>query len=253
MRRTAFLFPALFVSAVLIAGCATTPRVLEPASGEKGETFGTTVEGRAMLVHRTGAGSKRVLLLGSIHGNEVDAAGILDEVASSVRSDPALSSSLTLLVVRRANPDGFEKRTRRNARGVDVNRNFPTRNWARGNPADRYYGGAEAFSEPETKALAAVVEREKPAAIFAIHSALKLVNYDGPAEELAKAVAAPLGYRVDSDIGYPTPGSFGTWAGRERGIPIVTLELPKAPTGKESAATANGLLAALRLVAGSLK
>ncbi len=147
------------------------------------------------------------------------------------------------------NPDGFERETRRNAHGIDINRNFPTKTFEVGNPADRYYGGTEAFSEPETRALAALVEKEKPVAVVAIHSALKFVNYDGPAEEIAKAIAGPLSYRVDGEIGYPTPGSFGTWAGRERGIPVVTLELPKVPTAAESAATVEGLLAALRLVA----
>ena len=33
-------------------------------------------------------------------------------------------------------------------------------------------------------------------------------------------------YPVTRSIGYPTPGSLGTWAGVERGIPTITLELP---------------------------
>ena len=34
-------------------------------------------------------------------------------------------------------------------------------------------------------------------------------------------------YPVKASMGYPTPGSFGSWAGIDRGIPTVTLELPR--------------------------
>jgi len=261
-RWTRLLAAALLAAnwAWLLAavGCSSSPRPTAPRPTRlerPGQvTYGTSVEGRPLEVQRVGPAArtaetaktaKTVLLFSNIHGSEVDAAPILDEVVARVTADPALASRLTLLVIRRVNPDGFERETRRNARGVDVNRNFPTGNFVVGNPADRYYGGAEPFSEPETRALAALVEKETPAAVVAIHSALKVVNYDGPAAELAKAIAVPLGYRVDAEIGYPTPGSFGTWAGRERGIPVVTLELPKYPTPEESAAAVEGLLAAL--------
>ena len=36
-----------------------------------------------------------------------------------------------------------------------------------------------------------------------------------------------INYPVEENIGYPTPGSFGTWAGIEKEIPTITLELDK--------------------------
>ena len=51
-------------------------------------------------------------------------------------------------------------------------------------------------------------------------------NHDGPGERLAEAMAGCNGYPVTGAIGYSTPGSFGTWAGEERHIATVTLELP---------------------------
>jgi protein MpaA len=51
------------------------------------------------------------------------------------------------------------------------------------------------------------------------------VNYNGPALELAQVMAACNGLPVAADIGYPTPGSLGTWAGQERRIPTLTLEI----------------------------
>ena len=43
---------------------------------------------------------------------------------------------------------------------------------------------------------------------------------------LGRHLAARSGLPLTGDIGYPTPGSFGTWCG-ERGLPVVTLELEK--------------------------
>ena len=34
-----------------------------------------------------------------------------------------------------------------------------------------------------------------------------------------------INYPIEESIGYPTPGSFGTYAGVERNIPIITLEM----------------------------
>ena len=52
-----------------------------------------------------------------------------------------------------------------------------------------------------------------------------LVNYDGDAEEIAEKISKIINYPVEADIGYPTPGSFGTYCGIERNIPTITLEL----------------------------
>ena len=68
-------------------------------------------------------------------------------------------------------------------------------------------------------------------AIVTIHAPYKIINYDGPALELAQKISSILNYPVESDIGYPTPGSFGTYCGVERQIPVITIEIDenKAP------------------------
>ena len=60
--------------------------------------------------------------------------------------------------------------------------------------------------------------------ILSIHSDLHLIDYDGPAKELALKFSQLCGYRLVDEIGYPTNGSFGTWAGIERKIPLITVE-----------------------------
>ena len=70
-------------------------------------------------------------------------------------------------------------------------------------------------------------------AVLSIHAPFKIVNYDGPAKELADKISELTGYPVQADIGYPTPGSFGNYAGVERQIPTITLELPEDVTNED--------------------
>ncbi|MGD2108190.1 MAG: M14 family murein peptide amidase A [Phycisphaerae bacterium] len=178
-----------------------------------------------------------VLVLAGIHGDEpksVTVATRLREALSSDRSQAV--GEAHWIVVPVANPDGYALRRRGNANRVDINRNFPTENWERSSKRSRMFGGDEPASEPETKALIGLIEQTQPVAIISIHSIDQhrhCNNYDGPAEELAHAMAAANAYPVRGSIGYPTPGSLGTWAGIERGIPVVTLELPSHHSPKK--------------------
>ncbi len=125
-------------------------------------------------------------------------------------------------------------KTRVNRNSVDLNRNFPTKNWgedtsAAGDNAADYYGGRAAASEEETKFIVSLMEQIKFDAILTIHSPYKIVNYDGDKDgealKLAQKISEFTGYPVQKDIGYPTPGSFGTYAGVERDIPVITVEV----------------------------
>jgi protein MpaA len=135
-----------------------------------------------------------------------------------------------ILFIPCLNPDGMQLGTRCNSNGVDLNRNFPTRNWgedtslAGDNPSD-YFGGKSAGSEIETQFVMDVIDEYKPERILTLHAPYKVVNYDGPARELAEKISKIIKYPVESSIGYPTPGSFGTYCGVERSIPTITLEL----------------------------
>ena len=113
---------------------------------------------------------------------------------------------------------------RTNSNGVDLNRNYPTKNWEL-TEKDQYFGGEKPASEIETQFMVEVIEKYKPKAIVALHSPYKIVNYDGPAQNLAQKISEIIKYPVEESIGYPTPGSFGTYCGVERNIPTITLEL----------------------------
>lgn len=135
-----------------------------------------------------------------------------------------------LLFIPCLNPDGLQNNTRTNANGVDLNRNFPTKNWGEdtsqaGDNPDDYYGGKSPASEIETQFVIDIIEKYKPKLILTLHAPYKIVNYDGPAKEIAQKISDIIGYPVEESIGYPTPGSFGTYCGVERNIPTITLEL----------------------------
>lgn len=193
--------------------------------------YGSSVDGIPLTVHLPDSGSAEVVVLAAIHGDEPETTVAVSE---ALRCLPA--GELQAAVILCGNPDGMVRGTRGNGRGVDLNRNFPTSNWrpdpvfykSRANDARdiALSPGSEPASEPETRALLSLLERLKPRAVVSLHSALACVD-DSGASPLGRQLADRCALPFLTEIGYPTPGSMGTWAG-ERGLNLVTLELEDA-------------------------
>jgi protein MpaA len=130
------------------------------------------------------------------------------------------------VIVPVINPDGLAAGTKDNARGVDLNRNFAARSWRREHPPG-YDPGARPESEPEAQALVHALEVHRPRVVVAVHQPLACVNWDGPAEALARAMSQACGLPPQASVGYPTPGSFGARYGVDLGLSVITLELPR--------------------------
>jgi len=163
-----------------------------------------------------------VLVIGVFHGDEPQGNFL-------IRKYIEINPDTNLLMIPCLNKSGFEAGTRVNKNGVDLNRNFPTENWVK-SEKNEFYGGSSPASEEETKFLISVIEKYKFKAILTLHAPYKVVNYDGgekngTGKKLAEKISDIIGYPVEDNIGYPTPGSFGTWAGKERDIATITLEL----------------------------
>ena len=165
---------------------------------------------------------KKILIIGVFHGEEPQGEYLINEF---LKTDLSKIKN-KLYIIPCLNPDGKNKNQRQNSRGIDLNRNFPTKNW-KITTKKEYFGGTEPASEIETKFMVEILNEHKFDAILSIHAPFKIVNYDGPAEEIAKEISKITGYPIQGDIGYPTPGSFGNYAGVERNIPTITLELPE--------------------------
>ena len=168
-----------------------------------------------------------VLVIGVFHGDEPEGEFLVKNLMQEIEKDPGLTGSNNVLFIPCLNPDGKHKNTRVNSNGVDINRNFPTKNRIDPEKNDEFNAGPEPASEIETRFIIDIMDEYNPNRILAIHSPYKVINYDGPADEIAEKMSKFNGYPVQIDIGYPTPGSFGTYAGKERNIPIITLELPE--------------------------
>lgn len=165
---------------------------------------------------------KTILIIGVFHGEEPQGEYLINRYLKTNLS----KIKNKLFIIPCLNPDGMKKNQRQNANGIDLNRNFPTKNWKITDKKE-YFGGREPASETETKFITDILENRKFDAILSIHAPFGIVNYDGPAKELAEKISEITQYPVQSDIGYPTPGSFGNYAGVERNIPVITLELPE--------------------------
>lgn len=157
-----------------------------------------------------------ILVVGVVHGDEPQGEDLINRYLADNKSG--------MLFIPSLNPDGKQLGRRTNSNGVDINRNFPTKNWEL-TEKDNYFGGETPASEIETRFLAEIIEEYKPRLILTLHTPYKIVNYDGPAKEVSEKISEIIGYPVEESIGYPTPGSFGTYAGVERNIPTITLEM----------------------------
>lgn len=170
-----------------------------------------------------------VLIIGVFHGDEPQGKYLIEKYLSQ-RIYPQKEGNNNLIFIPCLNPDGMQNNTRINANRVDLNRNFPTKNWGQDgsdageNPKD-YYGGKAPASEIETQFVIDIIEKYQLKLILTLHAPYKIVNYDGPAHDIAQKISEIINYPVEPSIGYPTPGSFGTYCGVERNIPTITLEL----------------------------
>jgi murein peptide amidase A len=195
-------------------------------------TYGRSVLGIPLEVWRPTARCE-LLIFAGIHGEEPETTYALSRALRQLVDRPAHAA-----VVLGANPDGLIRGTRANANGVDLNRNFPSSNWRADivtsrstlpDPSDvQLSPGRQAGSEPETQALIALIDELRPDAVIALHAPLDCID-DANNSALGQRLARRTGMPLVADVGYPTPGSFGSW-GAEHGVPVITYEFPVIAT-----------------------
>jgi hypothetical protein len=203
---------------------ATTPHVRTAVT-----TIGRSVQGRRIYAVRrwTPGATKRVLVIGSMHGNEKAGHG----VTYRLRRAP-LPANVDLWIIPTINPDGVAATRRTNARGVDLNRNFP-HSWARiarrGSPN---YPGPYAASEPETRALMAFTSRVKPRMTVILHQPLYGIgSYRAKRLVLVRDLARYSGLPVKSfACGGVCHGTYTGWHNRYTPGAAVTVEFGWRPT-----------------------
>ncbi|GAB4125165.1 MAG: murein tripeptide amidase MpaA [Fimbriimonadaceae bacterium] len=192
-------------------------------------TIGYSVKGEPILCYSVGVGMDAVLVIGGTHGDEIEGVWLVEKFLADARAKDWDLTEQTIYIIPRHNPDGIAARTRHNANGVDLNRNF-TEGWEPTPSAQRYHPGPNALSEPETRALVNFIAiHPEIKRVLTIHTPFDFIDYDGDeAKRLAELMSAKNGMPVKR-IEYATPGSFGHFC-RARNLPLVTVELPKGGT-----------------------
>jgi len=183
---------------------AVPPWAVAWPDGAEPILFGWSARGRPLLAWtRTGPGpvTRRLLVVASIHGDEDEVAPVL----ALLRTEP-VPKGIEMTVVPNLNPDGAAAFRRQNGRGVDLNRNFPVGHGA-GCYSPTNYGGPVPFSEPETQALAALVDVVRPDVVVDFHSNIDMVISTEATKALADRYAAVTGQTVKTGKleGYQEP------------------------------------------------
>ncbi len=213
-------------SLVILAGAAVVGLwAAGPGStvlaSERQVTIGKSVQGRSIEAIETGdpASRVKVVVVGCIHGDEP--AGITITRILAERTAPA---GVDLWLIPDMNPDGVAAHTRENARGVDLNRNFP---WEWQKPARQAwaYTPHGPLSEPESRAVYRLLLKLRPKLVIWYHQALGVVDESGGAIGLERAYSSLVHLPLRRLTRYP--GSGTSWVDHHfPGSTSFVVELP---------------------------
>jgi protein MpaA len=160
------------------------------------------------------------LLVGVIHGNETAGMAVADRLRGW-RPPPAVA----LWIVPDLNPDGVAARTRQNAHGVDLNRNFSYRWRSLGPPGTQQYAGPRALSEPESRIARALILKLRPRLTIWFHQPLGVTDQSGGDVRIERRFSQLTGLPLRRLQRYP--GSVTTWQDvRVRSGTAFVVELP---------------------------
>jgi len=212
---------ALLFLILALTGCQDpyTPVIQQPQLASA-QILGYSVQQRPIELITIGTGEEKVMIIATIHGNEDAGTPLVYHLLDKLRARPDFLTGRTVLIVPLANPDGQANRTRHNASGIDLNRNFPA-----SNRINNEVHGQQGLTEPESTLLYDLVLTHRPAHIVSIHQPLYCLDYDGPGEEIARHMGQYCSLPVKK-LG-SRPGSMGSFVGVEKNIPIITMELAK--------------------------
>lgn len=186
----------------IVESVRLTPRADQIANVHSYRVLGRTSGGRPVRAWRIGnpKSSRRVLVVGCVHGNECAGMAITQRLVNLLRP-----VALDLWVIQNLNPDGLAAGTRGNAQGVDLNRDFG------------------AFSQHETRIARDLVRRLRPDVTLWFHQPQAVVRGWGKSRAAARRYAQLTGERYRSMI-WP-PGAATRWQSGLGQISFV-VELP---------------------------
>jgi len=193
------------------------------------EIIGRSLEGRPISMMRQEGGPDHAYtyFLAGTHGDEVEGVFVLHQLYRWLMQ---VNDTTPVIIIPVLNPDGLAKGTRGNARGVDLNRNFPTECWAPQASHPKYHPGAFPLSESENQALITVFEKYPVKQVISFHSWNPMLIYNGEKiAPLARFLSTYNHYPIIAETvdNHPTPGSFGSYVPTRYQAPVLTFECPE--------------------------
>lgn len=186
---------------------------------------GKSVEGQTIPSYKTEATKgDHLYLMAGTHGDEVEGVYVVQQLFTWLKEQDI---SLPLIVLPILNVDGHRVQSRVNSNGVDLNRNYPSKDWTKEARAAKYNPGTHPLSEPENVYLDKLFKKYPPRLIISVHSWKPLINYNGDCKDVAEFLHQHNNYPICDDIeGHPTPGSLGEYGPQEYNCPVLTFECP---------------------------
>lgn len=241
---------------------ATIPKSL------KQELVAISHEKREIFAYKLGSGQLPIALVATIHGNEVGTTKLAHQLIAWLDLHKAFTN-LTIYIVPCLNPDGYHlaqikpdywsggRIGRFNAKGVDLNRNFPTSSfqshttWGFGKnytESQEVFAGDNPGSEPEIAGLLTFLKKYNIKTYFAFHSAGHdiMPNNIFQAKKLANLFAQRTGFRYlepEEDYDIRHTGTAKEWCEQQK-ISYIEIEASNR-WGSDWSNQKNGLLACL--------
>lgn len=165
-----------------------------------------------------------ILLMGGIHGDEPEGVELAEKTLQFLAFE-AENIQVPWILIPCLNVDGYRANQRCNGAGVDINRNYRTKDWSPHFEKERYNPGPSAGSEPETQAVMDLIGTFQPRLIIHCHSWHPCIVCTGqPGSKDATRLSTCSGYPLQDSIGYDTPGSLSAYGWIENKIPVICIE-----------------------------
>ncbi|HEV2726641.1 MAG TPA: DUF2817 domain-containing protein [Solirubrobacterales bacterium] len=200
--------------------------------------IGRSVQGRPIVSVRTGSKDPtvRILVIGAVHGNERAGMRI-----AQLLIPLGVPRGAELLVIPTLNPDGVAARTRGNAHGVDLNRNFPF-DWRSLSGGE--YSGPRPLSEPESRAAHRYILRTRPDVTIWFHQPFGLIDRPAGNPFVARRFSQLIGLPL-VDLPRRYPGSAPRWQNHR--LPRTTAFVAELPARVSDALVVRGVTAVYKL------
>jgi murein peptide amidase A len=209
------------------------------------EKVGASVRGKPLQATTVGSGSRRIYIIGGIHGDEPEGPAAASLLPEMLLESPDLANS-TIRIVQDMNPDGGAAKTRTNTRRVDLERNWPAKDFRKDERS-----GDRPLSELETIAIHKDLLAFKPDIVIVFQSANlpPSISSHGSSPRVAHEFGAAARqvdprWRFNPASRIRVPGSIESLFGNDQGKVVFRVEFQRnRPAETDARAVTAGLLA----------